>query len=85
MQNKSLTLAEFSIQNVNLLTQRAEPCFFDQSEDVANLLRVIATVIESKKPRLVKHATPILQTCQKKMPDFPTRLAHALTDPEESK
>ena len=57
--SKSLALAEFSLQTISVLVRNADSSFFkDQAAD--SLILAMCDVIEGKKSRMVKSATPVL-------------------------
>jgi len=57
--SKSLALAEFSLQTISVLVKNADSSFFsDPAAD--SLILTMCDVIEGKKSRMVKSATPVL-------------------------
>ena len=57
--SKALALAEFSLQTISVLVKNAHPSFFtDPSSE--KLILTMCDVIEGKKSRMVKSATPVL-------------------------
>lgn len=57
--SKSLALAEFSLQTISVLVKYADASFFtDPTAD--SLIIAMCDVIEGKKSRMVKSATPVL-------------------------
>ncbi len=57
--SKSLPLAEFSLQTINVLVKNADASFFT-NPDSDSLIVAMCDVIEGKKSRMVKNATPVL-------------------------
>lgn len=57
--SKSLVLAEFSLQTIGVLVRNADTNFFtNPTSDI--LILTMCDVIEGKKTRMVKSATPVL-------------------------
>jgi hypothetical protein len=64
VQSKCLPLAEFAITTLNsTVIASAERSFFEEPP-IDNLILVMCEVIEGKKPRMVKHAGPVLMACK---------------------
>lgn len=62
--SKSLPLAEFCIQTLNTSMVVQAPGAFFKSPELNDLILEMCLVMEGKKPRMVKHATAILNTCK---------------------
>lgn len=57
--SKALALAEFSLQSLSILVRCSDKSFFnDPSSDC--LILTMCDIIEGKKSRMVKNATPVL-------------------------
>jgi hypothetical protein len=64
VQSKCLPLAEFAIATLNsTVIGSAERSFFDEPP-IDNLILVMCQMMEAKKPRMVKHAGPVLNACK---------------------
>ena len=65
LQSKSVPLQEFCIQLLDKnIISCAPHAFFEDEPAMDLLLMQVSVVIEGKKPRMVKHANPIMMACR---------------------
>lgn len=62
--SKNLNLSEFAISALSKLVKSADASFFSDSQELIELVGAMVKVLESKKPRMVKYANPILLDVQ---------------------
>jgi hypothetical protein len=62
--SKNLSLSEFAITTLNSAVVSSVASSFFEEPPIDNLVYEMCVVMEGKKPRMVKHAVPILNACK---------------------